>query len=132
MRLPSRETGGADHPSFGRDTEEDTMHPSESIRASFSLIAAGALAIVLVATGQATAGDPGLQVEVDPKTGAYSMPKPGTLIAPAAVRDADSNEAEIVVTPGASAAGGFKVMQPGMVLMQSGESRAPAPARGKE
>lgn len=107
------------------------MKPSESIRASLSLIAAGALAIVLIATGQATAGDPGLQVELDPKTGAYSMPKPGTLTAPAA-RDGASSETAIVVTPGTSPAGGFKVTQPGMFLMQSGVPHAPAPAPGKE
>jgi hypothetical protein len=49
----------------------------------------------------------GLQVEVDPQTGAYSMPAPGRLD-DAQGRAATAPTGGVVVTPGRSAAGGFK------------------------
>jgi hypothetical protein len=53
----------------------------------------------------------GLQVQVDPETGAYSMPAPGTLDATPG-RAASAATTGVVVTPGSSAAGGFKVTVP--------------------
>lgn len=56
------------------------------------------------ATGPAP--DSGWQVQVDPQTGIYSMPAPGTLDAtPGRAAAATTG---VVVTPGHSAAGGFK------------------------
>src|SRR5690349_9278113 len=53
----------------------------------------------------------GLQVQVDPETGTYSMPAPGTLDATPG-RAASAATTGVVVTPGSSAAGGFKVTIP--------------------
>ena len=55
--------------------------------------------------------DSGLQVQVDPETGTYSMPAPGTLDATPG-RAAAAATTGIVVTPGTSPAGGFKVTFP--------------------
>lgn len=52
------------------------------------------------------AADAGLQVQVDPKTGAYSVPEPGTLPADPA---AEARHRAVVVSPGETAAGGYKV-----------------------
>lgn len=64
----------------------------------------------------AVADDAGLQVEVDPRTGAYSLPAPGRLpdTAPRTVLDDD-----VVITPGRSAAGGFKATRRDMLLLQT-------------
>jgi hypothetical protein len=55
--------------------------------------------------GQAAAHE-GLQVQVDPKTGASSMPEPGTVPADTA---AGARAREVVVVPGTTAAGGYKI-----------------------
>jgi hypothetical protein len=71
-------------------------------RVVMSAVVAAALGIATVA---AATDDGGLQVEVDPATGTYSMPAPGRLSATAPRTLAGD---EIVITPGATAAGGFK------------------------
>jgi hypothetical protein len=53
----------------------------------------------------------GLQVQVDPDTGAYSMPAPGTLDATPG-RAVSAATTGVVVTPGSSPAGGFTVTFP--------------------
>lgn len=55
--------------------------------------------------------DGGLQVQVDPETGTYSMPAPGTLDATPG-RAASAATTGVVVTPGTSNAGGYKVTFP--------------------
>ena len=55
------------------------------------------------ATGEAA---PGWRVQVDPETGIYSMPSPATSTAPV---DEGRSASDLVVTPGTSPAGGFKV-----------------------
>jgi hypothetical protein len=57
------------------------------------------------ATSGATA--PGWRVQVDPDTGIYSMPSPATSTAP--VEGEDRRGADLVVTPGTSPAGGYKI-----------------------
>lgn len=51
---------------------------------------------------------PGLQVQVDPKTGTYSMPAPGTIAAPTE-GGRQRGASDLVVTPGTSPAGGYKI-----------------------
>jgi hypothetical protein len=62
-------------------------------------------------TRAARPADGGLQVQVDPETGAYSMPAPGTLHATPG-RAASAATTGVVVTPGTSPAGGFTVTFP--------------------
>jgi hypothetical protein len=62
------------------------------------------------------AADAGLQVQVDPKSGAYSMPEAGTLPADPA---AGARERAVVVSPGETAAGGYKVKVGEPQLMQA-------------
>jgi hypothetical protein len=77
-----------------------------------ALLFAGPVARSVADPGDEThvdhAADTGLQVQVDPETGTYSMPAPGTLDATPG-RAASAVTTGIVVTPGRSAAGGLKV-----------------------
>jgi hypothetical protein len=66
-----------------------------------------------------TSGEHGLQVQLDPVTGTYSMPAPGTLETPQG-RSVNAATAPVVVTPGTTAAGGFKVQLDGESLQQQG------------
>lgn len=74
----------------------------------------------------AAAEDAGLQVELDPKTGTYSMPAPGRLseTAPRAL----SRDHDVVITPGSSPAGGFKVTRPDQLLDEKAPAGNAAPA----
>jgi hypothetical protein len=84
----------------------------------FALVALGAAPVVRA--------EGGLQVEVDPATGAYSMPAPGRLpetAARAVVGD------DVVITPGRTAAGGFKATRrDALELQQAGPAANPSPA----
>ena len=93
------------------------MSPTIPIRALIGIAVAALLFAVPAAQSLAHpcdethvdhATDTGLQVQVDPETGTYSMPAPGTLDTTPG-RAASAVTTGIVVTPGQSAAGGFKV-----------------------
>jgi hypothetical protein len=75
-----------------------------------------AVAAAIVGATIAGASDVGLQVEVDPKTGAYSLPPPGRL--PETVPRAVVGD-DLVITPGTSAAGGFKATPRDLLHLQS-------------
>lgn len=79
------------------------------------------VALGLHAGSLAIAEDAGLQVELDPKTGTYSMPAPGRLPETTAPR-ALSRDSDVIITPGTSPAGGFKVTRPDELL----DEKAPA------
>lgn len=111
------------------------MKPSGSTRPRLSLIAAGTVALVLGAVHVAWSDGPppcgaqtqhgaaaggGLQVQVDPETGTYSMPAPGTLVGPATLDDTVAPK-DLVVTPGTSPAGGFKATLSGESLLRQGQ-----------
>ncbi len=53
------------------------------------------------------AGDVGWQVQVDPATGVYSLPAPGTLAAPDTARGGRARD--VVIQPGTTAAGGYVI-----------------------
>jgi hypothetical protein len=92
--------------------EDVVMMASKRSHPWFIALGAFAVALLIPATGRSddrAAGDPGLQVQVDPATGRYSLPAPGTL---AAEPQARSVAERVVVTPGTTAAGGFKVTRP--------------------
>ncbi len=85
-------------------------------------MALGAFTMALLApaigrSDDRAADDIGLQVQVDPASGRYSLPAPGTFGAAGRARSAGQT---IVVTPGTTAAGGFKVTR--------GSAAAPASA----
>jgi len=69
---------------------------------------------------QALAPDQGWQVQLDPETGTYSMPAPGTLTTPQGRSSAAASE-PVVITPGTTAAGGFKVKLEGESLQKGGD-----------
>ena len=87
-----------------------------------------ALLFATVALGGAPAvrAESGLQVEVDPATGAYSMPAPGRL--PETATRAVAGD-DVVITPGRTAAGGFKATRRDALELQSaGPPADPSPA----
>ena len=57
--------------------------------------------------GAAAAPAAGWRVQVDPDTGIYSMPAPAAATAPQV--DQTRGAADLVVTPGTSPAGGYKI-----------------------
>jgi hypothetical protein len=100
-----------------RDTESVPISPRSRCAS-----AAIAVAVTLFTATLAVADEPGLQVEVDPETGAYSLPAPGRL--PDTTPRAAVDDEDVVITPGTSAAGGFKATRRDMLLRET----APPPA----
>ncbi len=93
----------------------DTM---ASLRRVWTIALASVLCVATVVTSHAGevpacearltgGGAPGLQVQVDPETGTYSMPAPGTLTGPAT--SGARSAGDLVVRPGTSPAGGYQI-----------------------